>query len=101
MQTYADLYAQLGYSSIQLGLNTSALKGFNQLLAHQAFWNDAERQIYTEIMARNTLIIEGSDILSQIIETTDLVHVVGNPYSKPLNFKDFILNTQNIKIRKL
>ena len=58
MQTYADLYAQLGYSSIQLGLNTSVLKGFNQLLAHQAFWNDAERQIYTEIMVRDTLAVK-------------------------------------------
>ena len=28
------------------------MKGFNQLLAHQAFWNDAQRQIYTGIMAR-------------------------------------------------
>ena len=48
-----------------------------------------------------TLELWLGDILSQIIETTDLVHVVGNPYSKPLNSKDFILNTQNIKIRKL
>ena len=80
VQTYADFYAQLGYSSIQLGLNTSTLKGYNQLFADQAFWNDAERQIYTEIMARNTLTIERSDSPSKTLETTDLVFKTSDGY---------------------
>ena len=55
MQRYADFYANLGYSSIQLGLNTAALKGFDQIFSEQGHWNDAERQVYTDIMARDTL----------------------------------------------
>ena len=58
MQRYADFYANLGYSSIQLGLNTAALKGLKQMFSEQGHWNDAERQIYTDIMARDTLKIE-------------------------------------------
>ena len=36
------------------------LKGFNQLASQQSFWNDAERQMYTDLMARVTL---STDIL--------------------------------------
>ena len=60
MQTYADFYDHLGYSSIQLWLKGSALKGFNQIFNEQGFWNDAERQIYTEIMARDTLAVQNN-----------------------------------------
>ena len=60
MQTYADFYAHLGYSSIQLGLKTSALRGFNQIFSEQGSWNDAEREIYTEIMARDTLAVQNN-----------------------------------------
>jgi len=73
VQTYADLYAHLGYSSIQLGLKTSALKGFDQMFSEQAAWNDAERQMYTEIMARDTLAVKISDSLSQGFKITDFV----------------------------
>ena len=71
VQTYADFYAHLGYSSIQFGLNTAALKGFNQVFADQALWNDAERQIYTEIMARDTLTIER--LGSQTLKATESI----------------------------
>ena len=39
----------------------------------QGFWNDAERQIYTEIMARDTLVVKISDSLSRALEMTDYV----------------------------
>ena len=73
MQTYADFYAHLGYSSIQLGLKTSALKGFDQIFSEQGAWNDAERKIYTEIMVRDTLAVKRSDSLSQVLKITDFV----------------------------
>ena len=71
VQTYADFYAHLGYSSIQLGLKTSDLKGFNQIFNEQGFWNDAERQIYTEIMVRDTLPVKISDNLTRALKMTD------------------------------
>ena len=73
MQTYADFYAHLGYSSIQLGLKTSDLKGFNQIFNEQGFWSDAERQIHTEIMARDTLPVKISDSLTRALKITDFV----------------------------
>ena len=51
LQTYANFYAGLGYSSIQLGVNLTNLKGFNQLSSQQSFWNNADRQMYTDLMA--------------------------------------------------
>ena len=55
LQNYANFYADLGYPSIQLGVNLTHLKGFTQLASQQSFWNDAERQMYTDLMARDTL----------------------------------------------
>ena len=63
MQTYADFYAHLGYSSIQLGLKTSALKGFDQIFSEQGAWNDAEIQIYAEIMVWDILAVKYGIVL--------------------------------------
>ena len=43
------------------------------MFREQAAWNDAERQMYTEIMARDTLAVKISDSLSQGFKITDFV----------------------------
>jgi len=40
----------MGYSSIQIGVNLTSLKGFNSLAAQQSFWSNIERQMYTDLM---------------------------------------------------
>ena len=62
LQNYANFYADLGYPSIQLGVNLTHLKGFNQLASQQSFWNEADRQMYTDLMARDART--GSDAKS-------------------------------------
>ena len=79
LQAYADMYASLGYATIQFGVNLNKLEGFNSLVmdcqcalnnlpildiywlkqlnlqsrkaSQQSFWRKAERDLYAEAMS--------------------------------------------------
>ena len=66
------MYSELGYTSVQLGLNLEPMSHLNEMLMNQSFWTLSEQEYYREEMKKHV------DKVSSELDRKVILHMFSN-----------------------